>query len=194
MDVGSLTTVAQLAKVEEHVADAAEKGATVVTGGQRRPDLGPLFFEPTILTGVRGNMRLFAEETFGPVVAVYSVSSDEDAIERANATQFGLSASVWTRNRRRGIRVARAIRAGSVNVNEAYAAAWGSIDSPIGGMKESGLRPRHGAEGILKFTESQTIAVQRLMPIAPAFGMSRAFYARWMTRLVRVMRWVRGLG
>ncbi|HUI58356.1 MAG TPA: succinic semialdehyde dehydrogenase [Bryobacteraceae bacterium] len=193
MEVGSLTTAGQLQRVEDHVADAVEKGATVVAGGQRRPDLGPLFYEPTILTGVREGMKLFAEETFGPVVSVYPVASEEEAIERANATPYGLSASIWTRDARKGAKLASAIRAGSVNVNEAYAAAWGSVDSPIGGMKESGLRPRHGAEGILKFTESQTIAVQRWLPIAPSHGMSREFYARWMTRLVKLLRRLPGL-
>lgn len=188
MDVGSLTTAAQLQKVEEHVRDAVEKGARIVAGGRRRPDLGPLFFEPTILTGVREGMKAFAEETFGPVVSVYPVASEKEAIALANDTGYGLSASIWTGNARRGARLARAIRAGSVNVNEGYSAAWGSVDSPIGGMKESGLHPRHGAEGILKFTEPQTIAVQRLMPIAPAFGMSQEFFARWMTRLLRILR------
>jgi acyl-CoA reductase-like NAD-dependent aldehyde dehydrogenase len=194
MDVGSLTTAAQLQRVEEHVRDAIEKGARIVVGGRRRPDLGPLFFEPTILTGVREGMKVFAEETFGPVVSVYSVAGEEEAIEQANATNYGLSASIWTRNDRKGARIARAIRAGSVNVNESYAAAWGSVDSPIGGMKESGLHPRHGAEGMLKFTESQTIAVQRVMPIAPSHGMSQAFFARWMTRLLRILRWTPWLG
>jgi len=194
MEVGSLTTAAQLARVEEHIRDAVEKGARIAAGGRRRPDLGPLFFEPTVLTGVREGMRVFGEETFGPVVSVYPVANEEEAVERANATNFGLSASIWTRNAWKGVRIARAIRAGSVNVNEGYSAAWGSIDSPIGGMKESGLRPRHGAEGILKFTESQTIAVQRVMPIAPAYGMSQAFFARWMTRLLRVLRWIPWLG
>jgi acyl-CoA reductase-like NAD-dependent aldehyde dehydrogenase len=188
MEVGSLTTAAQLRRVEEHVQDAVEKGADIVAGGRRRPDLGPLFFEPTILTGVREGMKLFAEETFGPVVSVYPAASEEEAIEKANATPFGLSASVWTRDERKGARLARAIRAGSVNVNEGYAAAWASVDSPIGGMKESGLRPRHGAEGILKFTESQTIAVQRWLPIAASHGMSQAFYARWMTRVMKLLR------
>jgi acyl-CoA reductase-like NAD-dependent aldehyde dehydrogenase len=194
MEVGSLTTAAQFARVEEHIRDAVDKGARIVAGGGRRPDLGPLFFEPTVLTGVREGMKVFAEETFGPVVSVYPVASVEEAIERANATDFGLSASIWTRDARKGARIARAIRAGSVNVNEGYSAAWGSIDSPIGGMKASGLRPRHGAEGILKFTESQTIAVQRLIPIAPSFGMSQAFFARWMTRLLRILRWTPWLG
>ena len=193
MEVGSLTTAAQLQKVEQHVADAVVKGATVVAGGRPRPDLGPLFYEPTILTDVRAGMKVFAEETFGPVVSIYPVSSEAEAIERANATPYGLSASIWTRDAKKGARLARTIRAGSVNVNEAYAPAWGSVDSPIGGMKESGLRPRHGAEGILKFTEPQTIAVQRWMPIAPSHGMSQEFFARWMTRLVKLVRRVPGL-
>ena len=79
-------------------------------------------------------------------------------------------------------------------MNEAYAATWGSVDSPIGGMKQSGLHPRHGAEGLLKFTQSQTIAVQRIIPIAPAYGMSQDFFARWMTRLLRILRHLPGLG
>jgi acyl-CoA reductase-like NAD-dependent aldehyde dehydrogenase len=193
VDVGSLTTAAQLRKVEEHVADAASKGATIRAGGRPRPDLGPLFFEPTVLTGVHEGMQVFAEETFGPVVSVYSVATEGEAIERANSTPYGLSASIWTRDARKAMRLGRAIRAGSVNVNEPYAAAWGSVDSPAGGMKESGLHPRHGVEGILKFTESQTIAVQRLLPIAPSHGMTQEFFARWMTRLVKAMRHIPGL-
>lgn len=194
MDMGSLTTQAQLLKVEEHVRDAVEKGAEAALGGHRRPDLGPLFFEPTILTGVREGMKVFKEETFGPVVSVYPVSGEKEAIDLANATNYGLSASIWTGNARKGARLARAVRAGSVNVNDGYSAAWGSVDSPIGGMKQSGLHPRHGAEGILKYTESQTIAVQRVMPIAPAFGMSQEFFARWMTRLLRLLKRMPWLG
>lgn len=194
VDMGSLTTEAQLHRVEEHVQDAVAKGAEIVAGGRRRPDLGPLFFEPTILTGVREGMKLFEEETFGPVAAVYCVADESEAVDRANATRFGLSASIWTRNSRRGAVVARAIRAGSVNINEGYSAAWGSVDSPIGGIKESGLRPRHGAEGLLKFTDSQTIARQRGLPIAPSHGMTQAFFAKWMTRLLRVIRRTPWLG
>jgi len=192
-EVGSLTTEAQIRKVEEHVADAVAKGAKVVAGGRRRPDLGPLFYEPTILIGVRSGMLLYNEETFGPVVSVYPVADENEAVERANGTEFGLSASVWTRNRRRAMRVARSIRSGSVNVNEPYAAAWASVDSPVGGMRQSGLHPRHGAEGILKFTEPRTIAVERWLPIAPSHGMTQQFWARWMTRLVKAVRWLPGL-
>jgi acyl-CoA reductase-like NAD-dependent aldehyde dehydrogenase len=139
-------------------------------------------------------MSLYAEETFGPVVAVYPVASPDEAIARANDTNFGLSASIWTRDTSKAAHFARRIRAGCVNVNEAYAATWGSVDSPIGGMKQSGLHPRHGAEGILKFTQSQTIAVQRILPIAPSHGMTQDFFARWMTRLLRILRHMPGLG
>jgi acyl-CoA reductase-like NAD-dependent aldehyde dehydrogenase len=194
VEMGSLTTERQLAMVENHVRDALEKGATLLAGGRARPDLGPLFYEPTILTNVRENMYLYAEETFGPVVAVYPFATEGEAVARANATPYGLNASIWTRDTAKGARLASLIRAGSVNVNEAYAATWGSVDSPLGGMKDSGLRPRHGAEGILKFTESQTVSVQRIVPLGVARGMDAARYARWMTRLVKLVRRTRVLG
>jgi succinate-semialdehyde dehydrogenase / glutarate-semialdehyde dehydrogenase len=102
-----------------------------------------------------------------------------------------LNASVWTRNIGRGVRLARRIRAGSVNVNEGYAATWGSVDAPIGGMKESGFSRRHGAEGILRFTQAQTVAAQRVMTIAPSGGMDPVFHARWMSRLLMLLRYIR---
>ncbi len=190
MDLGSLTSPRQLAKVEEHVQDAVEKGAKLLAGGRRRPELGPLFYEPTILTEVHENMRVYSEETFGPVVSLYRFASEEQAVERANATNYGLNASVWSRNTHHAIDLAGKIRAGSVNVNEGYIAAWGSVDSPIGGMKESGLSRRHGAEGILKFTEAQTIAVQRV-PVVPLRGMSWNDFAKWLVRLLRLLRHTR---
>ena len=190
MDMGSLTSERQLAKVEEHVSDAVEKGATVLAGGRRRPDAGPLFYEPTILTDVRETMKVYAEETFGPLVSLYPFATEDEAIERANATPYGLNASVWTRHAGRGVRLAQKIRAGSVNVNEAYLAAWGSVDAPIGGMKESGLSRRHGTEGILKFTETQTVAVQRL-PLAPPGGMTWGAFAQWLARLLKLLRHTR---
>ena len=90
--------------------------------------------------------------------------------------------------------LARRIRAGSVNVNESYAATWGSVDSPLSGWQESGLGPRHGAEGILKFTQTQTAAVQRVLPIGPARWMDATVHARWMTCLVKCLRYTRLLG
>ena len=103
IEMGSLTSERQLRTVEDHVADAVGKGATVVSGGKARPDLGPLFYEPTILTGVAPNMKLYAEETFGPVVSVYPFATEEEAIQLANASPYGLSASLWTRDTKRGI-------------------------------------------------------------------------------------------
>lgn len=194
VEMGSLTSERQLRSIEEHVADALQKGATLVAGGRRRPDLGPLFYEPTILTNLQPGMKAYAGETFGPVVAIYPFATEDQAVEMANGTPYGLSASIWTRNPRRGQRLAGRLRTGSVNINEAYAAAWGSVDSPIGGMKESGLRPRHGEEGILKYTVSQTVATQRFRPIAPAYGEDPRIYARWMTRLLRLVKRTRVMG
>jgi acyl-CoA reductase-like NAD-dependent aldehyde dehydrogenase len=136
-------------------------------------------------------MRVYAEETFGPIVSVYAFSTESEAVERANATRYGLSASIWTRDTAHGARLAQQIQAGNVNVNESYAAAWGSVDAPCGGRKESGMRARHGAEGILKFTETQTVAVQRLMPVGTPRWMDAAVHARWMTRFMKLLRVIR---
>lgn len=125
VDVGCLTNRAQLETVTAHVEDAVSKGATVLAGGRSRPDLGPLFYEPTILTDVTPDMTLHDHETFGPVVSIYSFDDVDDAIARANATPYGLNASVWTRNGAKGRAVAARLHAGTVNVNDAYAAAWG---------------------------------------------------------------------
>jgi len=193
VDLGSMTSARQLAVVEEHVADALGKGATLLLGGKRRPDLGPLFYEPTILTGVRPGMLAYAEETFGPVLAVYRYDDVDDAIARANDTRYGLNASVWSRSKRRAVDVAGRIQCGTVNVNEAYAATWTATGSPIGGMKSSGIGRRHGAAGILKYTEAQTIAVQRLMPLAPPPFLREQDYERLMSRVVRVLGRIPGL-
>ncbi len=103
-----------------------------------RPDIGPFAFEPTLLADVTPAMALWGDETFGPVAAVYPVDGDEDAIARANDSPYGLTASVWSRDGARAARVARRLAVGSVNINEAYAAAWGSVDSPSSGWKASG--------------------------------------------------------
>jgi succinate-semialdehyde dehydrogenase / glutarate-semialdehyde dehydrogenase len=192
-DMGSLTVPRQLTAVQAHVQDALARGATLLAGGRARPDLGPLFYEPTVLTGVTPDMKLYSEETFGPVVALYPYGSVEEAIAMANDTRYGLNASVWSRNRRRAIEVARQIQAGTVNVNEVYAASWTATASPIGGMKESGLGRRHGADGILKYTEAQTVAVQRWASLAPPPFLSERTYARLVTGFLRVMRRVPGL-
>ncbi|MEV8389522.1 MULTISPECIES: succinic semialdehyde dehydrogenase [unclassified Streptomyces] len=190
-DMGSLVGERQLETVVRHVEEAVAKGATVIAGGVARPDIGPLFYEPTILDGVDAPMAVCAEETFGPVVSVYRFSDEDEVIGLANATPYGLNASVWTKDSRRGHAIAARLRTGTVNINEGYAPAYGSVRSPMGGMKDSGLGRRHGAEGILKFTEAQTVAQQRILPMAPSFGMDDERHAALMSRSLRIMKALR---
>ena len=187
-EMGSLVSTEQLERVEAQVADARAKGAQVLTGGRRRPDLGPLFYEPTVLTGVTPEMDCYAGETFGPVVSLYRVADDAEAIARANDSDYGLNASVWTGDPVRGRRVARQVRCGTVNVNEAYGATFGSIDAPMGGMKSSGLGRRQGPEGLLRFVESQAIGTQSLLPLAPALGLSPQTFVSGLTGALRVLK------
>ncbi|MEU0335060.1 succinic semialdehyde dehydrogenase [Streptomyces sp. NPDC006193] len=190
-DMGSLAGERQLKTVERHVQDAVAKGARVLAGGVARPDVGPFFFEPTVLDGVDDSMAVCGEETFGPVVSVHRFTTDDEAVERANATPYGLNASVWTGSARRGLDIAARLRTGTVNVNEGYAPAYGSVQSPMGGMKDSGLGRRHGSEGILKYTEAQTVAHQRLLPMAPSLGMTDEKYAALMTTSLKLMKALR---
>ncbi|MET9348231.1 succinic semialdehyde dehydrogenase [Streptomyces termitum] len=187
-DMGSLVGERQLETVTRHVEEAVAKGAKLVAGGVARPDIGPLFYEPTILDGVEAPMTVCAEETFGPVVSIYRFADEDEAVARANATPYGLNASVWTTDSRRGHAVAARLRTGTVNINEGYAPAYGSVRAPMGGMKDSGLGRRHGSEGILKYTEAQTVAQQRLMPLAPSFGMDDEKYAALMSLSLKALK------
>ncbi|WP_278259998.1 aldehyde dehydrogenase family protein [Nocardioides convexus] len=183
----------RLETVVRHVEDAVSKGATVLAGGRARPDLGPFFHEPTILTDVDETMEVYAHETFGPLVSLYRVADEEEAIARANDSEYGLNFSVWTSDEARGYRVAARLEAGTVNVNDAYAAAWGSMDAPMGGMKASGMGRRHGEHGILKYTESQTIAIERLIPVGVPDGMNPKTYARVATLALRLAKRLPGV-
>ncbi|MGY0024443.1 succinic semialdehyde dehydrogenase [Streptomyces sp. cg35] len=187
-DMGSLVGERQLTTVSRHVEEAVAKGATLVAGGVARPDIGPYFFEPTILDGVEAPMAVCTEETFGPVVSIYRFSDEDEVIALANSTPYGLNSSVWTKDAKRGHEVAARLRTGTVNINEGYAPAYGSVQAPMGGMKESGLGRRHGSEGILKYTEAQTVAHQRVMPMAPSFGMDDEKYAKFMSTSLSVMK------
>jgi len=187
-DMGSLISPAQLDTVTRHVADAVDNGAIVLTGGRPRPDIGPLFHEPTVLADVMPEMACFGEETFGPVVSLYRFGDEADAIARANQGSYGLNASIFSRDVRRARRIAARLRCGTVNINEGYAASFGSIDGPMGGMRDSGSGRRQGVEGIRRYTEAQTVAVQRGLPVAASLGMSEQAYERLMVAAMRAMK------
>ncbi|GAB3461902.1 succinic semialdehyde dehydrogenase [Actinophytocola sediminis] len=187
-DVGSLSSARVLKTVSEHVDDARAKGATVLTGGRPRPDLGPYFYEPTVLADVTPDMRCHAEETFGPVVSLYPFASEDEAVSLANQTPYGLNAGVFGRDRARAGAVGARLRVGTVNVNDGYAAAFGSTDAPMGGMGASGIGRRHGAAGLLKYTEAQTIASQRFAALDPPRWVPYGQYAKVMTRSLRLLR------
>jgi len=162
-DMGSLVSAAQLEGVVKHIEDAVANGATIVAGGRARPDLGPFFHEPTILEGVTEAAEACANETFGPLVSLYPYTDVDEAVRLANGGEYGLNASVWGPPRV-AKRIAPLIKAGTVNVNDGFMASFGSIDAPMGGMRKSGSGRRQGVEGILRYTEPQSVAVQRLMP------------------------------
>jgi succinate-semialdehyde dehydrogenase / glutarate-semialdehyde dehydrogenase len=187
-DMGSLISRQQLDTVTRHVDDAVAKGARVLTGGRARPDLGPFFYEPTILEGVTPEMTCFGNETFGPVISAYRFQDEAEAIARANDGEYGLNASIYSQDGHRARDIARRLACGSVNVNEAFAASFGSLEAPMGGMRQSGLGRRQGAEGLLRFTETQSVATQRVMRIAPAYGVSDERYGQVMTASLRLLK------
>lgn len=191
VDIGSLASPAQLAIVAEHVEDARAAGARVLTGGRARPDLGPLMYEPTILEGVDASMTVCHTETFGPVISLYPFSSDAEAVELANEGSYGLSASIWSKDVHTAKLMAARIRSGSVNINDGAAAAAGSIEAPMGGMGDSGLGRRHGAEGIRKYTEAQTVAEQRLMPLGPPASMTLDKFVNLTNGQLKLLRKLR---
>ncbi|QBI52399.1 succinic semialdehyde dehydrogenase [Streptomonospora litoralis] len=190
-DMGSLTYRRQFDRVAAHVDDARAKGAEILTGGRAREEIGPLFYEPTVMAGVAPAMDACAAETFGPVVSLYRYSDEDEAVAAANATDYGLNASVWTRDVARGRRLAERIQAGTVNINEGYGAAWASYGAPMGGMKRSGLGRRHGDEGLLRYTESQTVASQHYVGLGGTPGMDAETLSTVMTASARLMKRLR---
>ncbi len=152
-EVGPLVDAEGMAKVEAHVADAVAKGATVVTGGTRRDGL---FYEPTLLTGVEPGMKLLEEETFGPVAPVLRFATEAEAIERANATPFGLASYVYTRDLGRAIRVAEALEYGIVGVNDGVPSV---PYAPFGGVKQSGIGREGGPWGLEEYLETKFVSL-----------------------------------
>ncbi|MGH3458602.1 succinic semialdehyde dehydrogenase [Aeromicrobium sp.] len=190
-DLGSLVSVDHRDRVAAHVEDARAKGATVLTGGQARPDLGPAFYEPTILEGVTQEMLAGSTETFGPVVGLYRFGSEDEAIAFANDTSYGLNASVWTTDLERAQSVARRIDSGNVNINDILATAFASKGTPSGGLKQSGVGARHGDQGLLKYTDAQNIAVLKKQVMEPQGTQTYDAYARQTRLSLKLMRKLR---
>ncbi len=151
-EVGPLIREAAVDRVTAQVEDAVEKGATVETGGQALPDLGPRFFEPTVLTDVDSSMVVMQEETFGPLLPIQVVDGVDEAVELANGTPYGLTASVWTTRPDRGDAIARRLDAGTITIND-HAYTYAACETPWGGTKASGTGHTHGRWGLEDVTE-----------------------------------------
>jgi acyl-CoA reductase-like NAD-dependent aldehyde dehydrogenase len=192
-DVGPMIHERQLRIVESHVEDAVTRGARVLAGGCRLPEVGRNFYKPTLLADVTHEMRIMREETFGPVLPVMTFDSDEEAVRLANDSEFGLAASVWTRDRERGERLARRIQAGTVMVNDVVS-CFGISEAPHGGVKSSGVGRAHGRFGLEEMTRLKYLDVD-LMP-----GMKKVWWYGYGAKFARQMegfldlQFARGLG
>jgi acyl-CoA reductase-like NAD-dependent aldehyde dehydrogenase len=160
-DVGPLIRPQHVERMNELVSDAIARGARVLCGGRPRPELGPNFFEPTVIAGVDSSMKLFQEETFGPILALQSVKDSEEAIARANESEFALAASVWTGDTARGQLIASRLQAGAVMINDAIS-YFGIAEAPHGGCRASGWGRTHGAAGLQEMVRPKYIDIDRL--------------------------------
>lgn len=184
--MGCMTNERELLRTEAHIRDAVAKGARVIYGGKRREDLGALFFEPTILVDVDHTMLVMQEETFGPIVPIMRVGDAEAAVRLANDSVYGLSASIYTRDLKRGERLAQRLQTGDVGINRPQM-VFGTPDLPMGGVKSSGNGRRNGREGLLRFVRTQAVLSDTLIgsPLALTFTDARTM------RVFRVMRRLR---
>lgn len=159
-DVGPMCHPGQLAIVEDHLRDALDRGARVLAGGGRDREGGRVVL-PTILVDVERGMKILEEETFGPILPVVKVRDEREAIDRANEGSFGLFASVWTRRRARGVRVARSLRAGGVSINDTLS-HYALPSLPMGGVGQSGFGRTRGEAGLLEMTRTRSIFEDRM--------------------------------
>jgi succinate-semialdehyde dehydrogenase/glutarate-semialdehyde dehydrogenase len=160
-DIGPMIRPQHVQRMVDLIEDAVSRGACLLCGGHPRVDLGPNFFEPTVITNVDSAMKLFQEETFGPILAIQTVRDAEQAITRANDSPFGLSASVWTRDTARGESIAKRLRAGAVMINDAIS-YFAIAEAPHGGCGASGWGRTHGRAGLLEMVQTKYIDVDRL--------------------------------
>jgi succinate-semialdehyde dehydrogenase/glutarate-semialdehyde dehydrogenase len=160
-DVGATFWDRQLGIIEGHVDDAVARGATVLAGGRRNPDLRGLYFEPTVLTDVTQDMAIMQDETFGPVICIMKVKDEEEALRLANDSRYGLNGNVWTRDTARGMALATRVETGAASVND-MAMSYGVNEVPFGGVKESGVGAVNGPEGLRGYCHPMVLIVDRL--------------------------------
>jgi len=160
-DVGPMIRPQHVQRMVDLVEDAVGRGARVLCGGHPRVDLGANFFEPTVIANVDSSMKLFQEETFGPILAIQTVANWKEAVKRANDSPFALSASVWTKDATRGMAIAADLRAGAVMVNDAIS-YFAIAEAPHGGCAASGWGRTHGKAGLLEMVQTKYIDVDRL--------------------------------
>ena len=187
VEMGPLIHERQLRTVEDHVNDAVTRGARLLTGGRRLPELGPNFYAPTLLADVTHDMRIMQEETFGPALPVAPFDTDDDAVRLANDSVFGLAASVWTNNRKRGEAIAARVRAGTIMVNDAIS-AFGIAEAPHGGFEQSGIGRAHGELGLAEMVLVKYVDVDLLPRMKKVwwYGYSERFQ-RQMSGFVDMM-------
>ncbi|MGD8322669.1 MAG: aldehyde dehydrogenase family protein [Gemmatimonadota bacterium] len=188
-DVGPMVSAAQVRIVEDHVCDAVDRGARVVVGG-RRPEPDAQAFLPTVLVDVTPEMKVMREESFGPLLPIMAVDDVDEAVRLANVSGYGLFASVWTGNRKRGAAVARRLHAGGVSVNDVLS-HYGVAGLPMGGRGDSGFGRRRGVEALDEMSRTRTMLSDRL-------GMKRDPwwfpYGATGRRIIRAALDLRGVG